>query len=108
MSLGISEIKAVVAMGLSVGELVDALSDGIGLGDLGALLRAGKSIKPAIDAIGSGQLLPELKDLSDEERAELKAFVAEEFDLSNDGLEVAIEKALQIAVDLTRLIQKSS
>lgn len=105
MSLGIQEVKDVVRMGLCIGELVDALSDGIGLSDLGALLRAAKSVKPAIDALRSGQLLPELKDLSDAEREELKAFIADEFDLSNDALEAAIEKGLQIAIDLSKLIE---
>lgn len=103
--LGIEEVKAVVDCGLKIGELVDALSDGIGLGDLGALLRAAKSVKPAFDAIKSGKLIPEVKDLSDEEKADLKAFVADDFDIENDALEAVVEKALSVVIDLSALIQ---
>lgn len=105
MSLGIQEVKDVVKMGLAIGELVDGLSDGIGLSDIGPALKAAKAVKPAIDALKSGQLLPELKDLSEEERVELKEFVSVEFDLRDDALEAAIEKGLQIAIDLSKLIQ---
>jgi len=102
---GIDEVKSVIQMGLSVGELVDALSDGIGLGDIGALLRAAKAVKPAIDALKSGKLIPEIKDLSDEEKQQLKDFVAAEFDIKDDALEAAIKKGLQIAIDLSDLIK---
>ena len=105
MSLGIQEVKAVVKMGLAIGELVDSLSDGLSLSDLGPALRVAKSVKPAIDALKSGQLLPELEDLSDDEREELKQFVADEFDISNDSLEAAVEKGLQIAIDLSKLVE---
>lgn len=103
--LGFEEVKAVVNCGLKVGELVDALSDGIGIGDIGALLRAAKSVKPAIDAIKSGKLVPELKDLDDEEKAALKTFIGEEFDISNDALEDTIEKAINVVVDLSEILK---
>lgn len=99
--LGIEQIKSVVLLGIHLGEMVDSLSNGIGLDDLGPALRVVKSAKPAIDAIKSGQLLPELKDLSPEEREELKALVDSELDLESDALEAVIEKALHVVIDLS-------
>ena len=103
--LGIEEVKAVVNCGLSVGELVDALADGVGLGDIGALVRAGKSVKPAIDAVKSGKIIPEIKDLDESEKAELKMWAGEEFDISNDDLEAKIEQGFNFGVDLLELVK---
>lgn len=105
MSVGVDNLKAVVALGLHLGELIDSLSDGVGLSDIGPALRVAKSVKPAIDAVGGGKLVAELKDLSDEEKAELKAFVESEFDISNDNLEQMIEKAIGVVVDLSDIVK---
>lgn len=102
---GIEQIKSVVSLGLHLGELIDSLSDGIGLGDLGPALRVAKSVKPAIDAIGGGKIVSELKDLSDEEKAELKAFVESEFDIHDDNLEALIEKAIGVVLDLSDIVK---
>lgn len=103
--LGIEEVKSAVALGLSLGELTEALGDGVGLGDIGVLLRAAKRVAPAIAAFRSGLILPELKDLSDVEKEQLKQFIVGQFDLENDQLEVSIEKGLAIAVDLCELLK---
>lgn len=103
--LGIQELKDVVNCGICLGELVDALSDGVGLSDIGAALRAAKSVKPAIDAVKSGLIVPELKDLDESEKAELKTFVGEEFDISNDGIEEVIEKAINVVIELSDILK---
>jgi hypothetical protein len=103
--LGTAEVKSVLALALSLGRLIESLSDGIGLGDIGALLSCAKKVSPAIGAFKSGLVIPELKDLSDEEKADLKAFVSSEFDLQDDNIEFAVEKGLSIAIDLCDLLK---
>ncbi len=106
--LGVEELKSVILLGLHLGELVDSLSNGIGLDDIGPALRIVKDAKPALEAIKSGKLLPELKDLDVEEREALKSWVTEELDISNDALESVIEKALSVIIDLTDLAKLSA
>ncbi len=102
--LGIEEVKAVVKGPLALAELVDALADGVGLTDIGSLIKAGASVKPMIAAIKTGKLIPELKDLDEAEKAELKKFIAENFNLKDDEIELKIELALSVVVDLTDLL----
>jgi hypothetical protein len=103
--LGIAEVKSVLKLGLSVGELVDSLSDGVGISDLKPLIKAGVSVKDGIAAIKSGKLVPELKDLDEAEKAELKQFAKDNFDISDDALEATIESGLNVAVDLCDLLK---
>ena len=105
MSLGIQEVKDVLVLGIRLGEIVDALSDGVGISDIGAAIRLAKSVKPAMDALSGGQLLPEFKDLDDAEKQELKDFCVSELDLRDDGLEDVIEKALLVVIDLSGLLK---
>lgn len=98
--LGIQELKDVVRMGLAVGNLIDALADGIGISDLKALWKAGISVPAGVRAVKSGLLIPQVKDLQPEEKADLEAMVREEFDLKNDGLEQAIEDAIATAIQI--------
>lgn len=65
---------------------------------------------PLIPKIGPAlrdikQVVPEYRDLDDNERAELKAYVQSELDLIDDNVEVAIEMALSVAIDLSQLVQ---
>jgi hypothetical protein len=103
--MGIEEVKQVVKMGLAMGELVDALSDGVGISDIKPLIKAGVAVKPGIDAVKSGKVVPELKDLDDAEKVELKQFVKDNFDISDDVIEVQIETGIGIAVDLCDLLK---
>lgn len=107
-SLGTEEVKQVLALGVRAAELIDALSDGVGLSDLGALLRAAKAVKPAVEAIKSGRLVPAIKDLDEVEKADLKAWAVAELNLKDDELEAKIEKAIAVAVDLTDLVKAIS
>lgn len=102
--LGISEVKDVLALGIGVGELVEALSDGVGISDIGALLAVAKRVKAGVAAVKSGKIVPELKDLDEAEKAELKAFCVEDLDLSDENLEAQIEGGLAIAVELCALL----
>jgi hypothetical protein len=60
-------------------------------------------IGPALRDIGD--IPPEYLELSDVERADLKAFVVEQLDLTDKGAEVAIEQALAVVIDLSQLFQ---
>ena len=103
MSLGIQQLKAVVKMGLCIGELIDGLADGVSFADIPVAWRAAKAVKPAFDAVKSGQLIPELKDLKADEIDELKVLI-EELDLRSDSLEQSIEEKINYALDLAKTI----
>ncbi len=100
---GIKETKEVVGFALSVGEGVAALADGgLSLGDIFKFVEAAKRAPAGMAGL---VLVPsELSELDDAEKAELKAFVAADFDIAQDGIESAIEMALSIAVDLSDLV----
>jgi hypothetical protein len=89
--LGIDEVKEVLGLAFSVGQLVESLSDGVGLNDIGKLVSVVKKAPSAVTAIKSGKVIPELKDLDDNEKSELKKWAASEFDLSDDKIE-SLEK----------------
>ena len=103
--LGISEVKDVLGLGLAVGELVEALADGVGISDIAKLVGVVKKAPAAVAAIKSGKVLPELKDLDDAEKAELKAYAASEFNLANDKVEAAVEAGLGVVLDLADLLK---
>jgi hypothetical protein len=92
--MGIEELKDVVKAGLDIGE---ALSDGIGIEDISALF----SLPDAI--AGITDVPAEIADLDEAEKAELKQFVAENFDIPDDKLEVFIEGAISVVIDLYSL-----
>lgn len=48
----------------------------------------------------------ELADLSPEEKAELYAYVVEEFDLPNDKVEAFVENALSFAISAVALVEQ--
>lgn len=103
--LGIVEVKEVLGLGIAVGQLVESLADGVGISDIGKLIAVVRKAPAAVNAIKSGKVLPEIKDLDDAEKAELKAYAASEFDLADDKVEAAIEAGLFIAIDLCDLLK---
>lgn len=102
--LGIEELKPVVKELLNLGEAAAALSDGIGIGDVDEGFKVLVGLLPAISALRSGQVIPELKDLDDAEQAELLAFVDENFDLESDALESTVENILHVVIKLAAVI----
>lgn len=103
--LGVSEVKDVLGLAISLGELVEALSDGVGISDIGKLVTVVRKAPSAVSALKSGKVLPELKDLDAQEKEELKAWAATEFDLENDKVEAAVESGLNVAIDLCDLLK---
>ena len=103
--LGTQELKDVLGLGLALGELVEALADGVGISDIAKLVGVVKKAPAAVAALKSGKVLPELKDLDDAEKAELKAYAASEFNLANDKVEAAVEAGLGVVLDLADLLK---
>lgn len=97
--LGVDKIKAVLDLVISGADLGNAVSDGVGLGDLPEGIAFVKSIGPAIEAIKSGQIIPEAKDMSDEEKAQLKAYIEENANIP------MVKQILDVLVDLSELIK---
>lgn len=103
--LGTQEVKDVVAGALGVSSLIEAVADGISIGDIGELVQAARKVPAAIAAIKSGKLIPELKDLDDAEKADLKKWSVDECDLEDDKAEAVIEQVLSVAIDLSDLLK---
>lgn len=98
----LKETKELVYLGCKVGELVSALEDGFSLGDLNEILKAAKAVEPGIkDAKLSVQ---ELKTATDVERAELKKYISDNFDIKDDKVELAIESGAAVGVELSTLL----
>jgi hypothetical protein len=103
MRMGIGELKELLGLILSVGEAIESVGGSKGLS---AVLK----FLPVIPRLGPGLgninlVIPEIKDLSEEERSELKAFVSSDFDLKDESIEASIEQALYVLIDLSQLIQ---
>lgn len=101
---GIENLKKVVVFGAKLGEgVADVLEDGkVELGEAAALLPNLMEV-PGIFA-NKDKIKDEVADLSYEERAELKAIFASEFDPTDDVLENKVEKSINAAVAVLDLI----
>lgn len=103
--VGISNLKKAVKFGIDLGEqFAEALKDGKivwteSFGFIDELLQV-----PALLKSGQDCTL-ELKDLDAEERAELYAYVQDEFDIDNEKVEAEVEAALKLAVDAVALVE---
>ena len=101
------ELKELVAFGLSAGEFVAGLADGFSFDDIKKGIEvaklAGPGLKDAKAALG------EYQAMTDEQAKELEDFVVMDFDIADDGVEMAIESALKIVIslhDLANLLPK--
>lgn len=101
----VQEIKDVVNLAIGVGELVDAVSDGVSLGDVMQLVGLLKKVKPAVDAVKSGKLLDQVKQLDQASQDELKKWFEAELDLKDDAMEQVIEQAWVVVLGLSELVK---
>lgn len=104
-SYGVKETKELLKFVIGLGMALEkALADGaIGVGDLVSFWSPLMNINDALKDIS---LVPkELADLSEDEKAELLAYIEQEFDIGNDALEAVIEKALKAGLQAFELIQ---
>jgi len=102
MTLGIKNLKEVVGFALSLGELAEGLIKGIGAEDMFNAIEVVKRAPAAIKDIG--QVIPEFSDLDEGEKAALKSFIEQDFDLESDNIEEIVETALKVAVNLSALM----
>lgn len=102
--LGIESLKTVAKFGIELGEkAADALADGkVSATEAFGFLPTLMAI-PGILA-QKDDVVAEFKDLTSEERSELNAFIAAEFDIANDALESKIEKGLSAVVAILDLV----
>jgi hypothetical protein len=101
--LGIEEVKQVLDLalaGVSVG--ASAMKDGhLGVEDLGYLMQLVPVVGPAV--AGASKVPAELADLSEEEAAEVVAYVMAKLAIDNAKAVLVIEKALKTAVSVYEL-----
>lgn len=103
--MGINAIKEILSLVFGLVNVIDDVAVNH-LGGLAAVLRFIPIIPKVAPALHDISLvIPQLKDMSDAERAELKAFVASEFNISDDKLELTIEQVLDVAIDLSVLLK---
>lgn len=104
---GITELKELLAFGFKLQKaILSSLEDG----KVNVLLDAPKFL-PALLAApkafgGINQVLKEIGDLTDAERAELVEYVSTEFDLADDQLEYLIEDTLEELLRLVKIAQR--
>ncbi len=98
---GIEETKEGLVAGLKFGEAMEMLVSKGPMLAMPKMIEAAASL-PAAMSNGS-MILKEALDYSDEERAELKEFVKQKFDLENDKAEAYVEKGLSLAISLTEV-----
>ena len=101
---GIENLTKVVEFGAKLGEgAANIFEDGkVELGEAAALLPTLMEV-PGILA-NKDKIKDEAKDLSDEERAQLKEIFAGEFDPEDDAVENKVEKSINAAVAVLDLI----
>ena len=104
MSQENKELLEVVGFALSLVEGIASLVDGgVSFSDVVKFVEAARRAPAAFKDIHLA--LPELKNLSDAGKEELKKFIEEDFDIPQDNIELAIESALKVAVDLSDLLK---
>lgn len=104
MSLGIENLKKLLKAGLSFGKnAAKALED-----KKMSFFEAVGLIPEAFSLISVGktwsEVQNEINDLTEEEKDEIHQFVADEFDIPNDKVEVFIEHSLEQIISLNALI----
>ena len=101
---GVENLKKVVLFGAKLGEgVATILEDGkIELAEAASLLPVLMEVPGILS--NKDKIKEEVADLSEAERAELKEAFVSEFDITNDTLELNIEKSVNAAVAILDLI----
>lgn len=95
------ELKELVGFVLTTSELVEDVADGVGFSTVGKLVETARSAGPGLK--GAAEALQEYAAMTDAEAADLEAFVVSELDLADDKVELVIEQALKVAIELHAL-----
>lgn len=101
-------LKELVGFALSTVELGSHFAEGGTIWTaVGKLIDVGKQAGPAFK--DAALALQEYANMNDAEALELETWVEQEFDISNDSVELAIESALKLVIqlhDLAKLLIK--
>lgn len=103
--MAVKELKELVAFGLSAGELVAGLLDGVGFDDVAKVVKTGVLAAAAIPVAHDALL--EYANMTDAEAEDLESYVVTNFNIDNADVEKAIESALTLLIklhDLAKLL----
>lgn len=99
----LDSLKAFLNMGFKLAGVVAVLGDGFQFGDLGAIVVAAKSVPGGLKAASTAW--SQYVSMNDEDALPLEDWVVATFDIPNDSVEVAIETALKVVIELHSLVQ---
>lgn len=94
----VMNLQELVAFGLSCGELIAGLSDGVGFDDVSKVVKSARLAGPALK--DAKLAFTEYANMTDEQAKDIEAYVQENFDISDEGVEMAVKTALTVAMEL--------
>lgn len=105
--LGVENIVKVLDVVVEVGNVADKFSHTDGMANKAAHLLSLTDELLAIPGIHFDQVSLEYTDLDAAEKAELLTHMKAKFDIADDELEIVIESALALVVDLDGLVRQA-
>lgn len=105
--LGVDNLKLALVAAINLAEKIEDKYSDDGKISLGEALSVGVgSFTDIVKVVKSGkQIKAEFIDLDDVEKEELIVLIKEELDLTNDKVELIVEKAVELLVSLDELIE---
>jgi hypothetical protein len=101
--MGIENLEKVIGFGLAVGAaLIDASGKTSSIGRAASLLHLVEDL-PALFTINLSALKDEVKDLNPAELDELKAYINANFSVPDSEMELQIEGAISVVIDLAKV-----
>lgn len=107
MPVGIANIKPIIALSIEMGNVIDkVIKADTAAGKLQAVLAITDEVM-ALPSVNFAEVIGEVKDLDEAEKAELLAFFKEKFDIADDKIEAVIESGLALLVKASGLVQEA-
>jgi len=103
---GVENLKKVVALGVELGNVADKVGRSKGMARFAHALDLADEVF-ALSSVDFQVLKKEAGELDEADRASLKLYIKEKFDLVDDKLELAIEEALSIVEMQAAVVTKS-
>ena len=101
-------IKDVVSLAIGVAKLVDDTLGGISFSEVFELLGVLKEVKPAIDAVKSGQVVQEFKSLDDAAKADLIQWFDQNFQIKEANIQQTVDQAFAAIIGISDLVKSIS
>ena len=96
-----AQLKTFVGGLLTLGEFLAGLGDGFSFDDIRKAVEVAKVMNPMLQ--NAKPALDQYRAMSDEQAKELEDYIAAEFDIEDDKLELVIESVLRFAIELRGL-----